>query len=286
MKNKILKFFIIFSVSIFVISGLGLIVASPYLSAVMSYRDNALEIAAGSSEEDFCDHQSSIIYDINGQEITSISGAKEMYYVEYDKIPTVVKNAFILTEDRKFFSHNGIDIYAIGRSVLANIKSSSIAQGASTITQQLARNIYLTQEVSWERKITEMFLAMELEKLYSKEDIMEFYINNIYYANSYYGIEAAAQGYFCVGIEDLTLSELIFLTAIPKNPSKYDPVTNFDATLERRNYILGLLFEYNCISEEDYKNAVSEEIVITRNKKTKNDYVETYVFYCATRARM
>lgn len=286
MKNKILKFFIIFSVSIFVILGLGLIVASPYLSAVMRYREKALELAAGSSAEDFCDHQSSIIYDINGQEITSISGAKEMYYVEYEKIPAVVKNAFILTEDRKFFSHNGIDIYAIARSVLANIKSSSIAQGASTITQQLARNIYLTQDVTWERKITEMFLAMELEKLYSKEDIMEFYINNIYYANGYYGIEAAAQGYFSVGINELTLSEIIFLTGIPKNPSKYDPVTNFDAAIERRDYILGLLYEFNCISNEDYMNAVSEEIALTRSKRTKNDYVETYVFYCATRALM
>lgn len=285
MKKK-LKVILIVLIVLFSITGLGLLAVSPYLSAVLEYRRTALEIAAGSSAEDFRSTETSIIYDINGEEITHLSGEMELYYLEGSKIPDVVKKAFILTEDRKFYSHHGIDYAAIIRSGLKNIQTNSIVQGASTITQQLARNIYLTQDVTYERKITEMFLAMELEKKYSKEQILEFYINNIYFANGYYGIEAAAQGYFSAPAQELSLSELAFLVAIPNNPSRYDPVTKMEKTLQRRDYILKLLYDYGYISEGDYADALEEEIVLTRSGKNKCDYVETYVYYCATRALM
>lgn len=284
--KKGLKIFLIVSAILFVIMGLGLLAVSPYLSAIAQYRSNALAIARASSASDFRSTETSIIYDVNGNEITTISGAVELYYLEADEIPDIVKKAFVLVEDRKFYNHNGVDIAAVFRAVLVNLQTHSKAQGASTITQQVARNIYLSQDVTWERKITEMFLAAELEKRYSKEQLLEFYINNIYFANGYYGIEAAAQGYFDTSVDELTLSELIFLVAIPNNPSKYNPAGNMERTIERRDYILGLLHDYGYITEDDYQNAVAEEIVLTWGEHKKVDSVETFVYYCATRSLM
>ncbi len=284
--KKGLKIFLITSIILLSIIGLGLIAVSPYLSSVAEYRHNAQVIAAASRTSDFRSTETSVIYDVYGNEIAAISGAKELYYLESDKIPDVVKRAFVLIEDRKFYRHNGIDAAAVARAGIANFKAKSKVQGASTITQQVARNVYLTQDVTWERKITEMFLAMELEKKYSKEQILEFYINNIYFANGLYGIEAAAQGYFNAHVSELTMSELVFLAGIPNNPSKYDPFTNFDKALERRNYILSVLHDYGSITDEEYENALAEEIELNPCGEEKHDSVETFVYYCATRSLM
>ena len=284
--KKGLKIFLITSIILLSIIGLGLIAVSPYLSSVAEYRHNAQVIAAASRTSDFRSTETSVIYDVYGNEIATISGAKELYYLESDKIPDVVKSAFVLIEDRKFYRHNGIDVAAVARAGIANFKAKSKVQGASTITQQVARNVYLTQDVTWERKITEMFLAMELEKKYSKEQILEFYINNIYFANGLYGIEAAAQGYFNAHVSELTISELVFLAGIPNNPSKYDPFTNFDKALERRNYILSVLHDYGSITDDEYENALTEEIELNPSGEEKHDSVETFVYYCATRSLM
>ena len=281
-----LKIFLIVFIILLSIVGLGLVAVSPYLSAVGKYIGNAKAIAAESRLSDFRSTETSIIYDVNGEEITTVSGVKELYYLESYKIPKVVKDAFVLIEDRKFYRHGGIDIAAIIRAVSINFKTKSKAQGASTITQQVARNIYLSQDVTWERKITEIFLSMELEKRYTKDQILEFYINNIYFANGLYGIEAAAQGYFNKAAGELSISQLVFLTTIPNNPSKYDPFEHLDRGVERRDYILGLLHDYGSISDEEYQNAIAEEIVLSPPEAEKYDSVETYVYYCATRSLM
>lgn len=281
-----LKIFLIVFIILLSIVGLGLVAVSPYLSAVGKYIGNAKAIAAASKLSDFRSTETSIIYDVNGEEITTVSGVKELYYLETYKIPEVVKDAFVLIEDRKFYRHGGIDIAAIIRAGSINFKTKSKAQGASTITQQVARNIYLSQDVTWERKITEIFLSMELEKRYTKDQILEFYINNIYFANGLYGIEAAAQGYFNKSASELSISQLVFLTTIPNNPSKYDPFEHLDRGVERRDYILGLLHDYGSISDEEYQNAIDEEIVLTPSEAEKYDSVETYVYYCATRSLM
>lgn len=281
-----LKIFLIVFIILLSIVGLGLVAVSPYLSAVGKYIGNAKAIAAASKLSDFRSTETSIIYDVNGEEITTVSGVKELYYLESYKIPEVVKDAFVLIEDRKFYRHGGIDIAAIIRAGSINFKTKSKAQGASTITQQVARNIYLSQDVTWERKITEIFLSMELEKRYTKDQILEFYTNNIYFANGLYGIEAAAQGYFNKSASELSISQLVFLTTIPNNPSKYDPFEHLDRGVERRDYILGLLHDYGSISDEEYQNAIDEEIVLTPSEAEKYDSVETYVYYCATRSLM
>ncbi len=282
-KNKIVK--IIILAAIFLL-GIAAIVALVFLGSIYKYQKTAKELTASVTEDTFRQTETSVIYDINGDEITSLSGIKELYYLTDDEIPDMLKRTFVLIEDKDYYKHGGIDIKGIIRASIANARSSEIEQGASTITQQLARNIFLTQDVTWARKLTEMFVAMELEKKFTKTQILEFYINNIYYANGYYGIEAAAQGYFGKTAMDLSLSQMIFLAGIPNNPSKYDPVSHFDTALERRNFILKQLYADGQISALEYYQALEEDIVLVNNDDEGYDYVETYVFYCATRALM
>lgn len=284
-KKKSILFKIILGF-IIVLLGIVGIFAIIYGGTVSKLRKNAREITAGVTADTFREIETSIIYDVNGNEITSLSGTKELYYLSQEEIPDILKKTFVMTEDKDFYNHKGVDLSAIVRAVIANAKSNSIEQGASTITQQLARNMFLSHEVTWERKITEMFVAMELENKFSKNQILEFYINNIYFANGYYGIEAAAEGYFGKTVNDLSLSQLIFLAGIPNNPWGYDPVTNFDSTIARRDFILKQLFAEGYITNKEYQQAVEEEIVLINSKDGRHDYIETYVFYCATRALM
>ncbi len=152
---------------------------------------------------------------------------------------------------------------------------------------QLARNVFLTQEKTWQRKVEEIFIAQNLEKKYTKDQILEFYLNNIYYGNGYYGIGAAGRGYFDSGVDELDLSQIAFLCAIPNNPTVYDPVTHMDHAIERRDRILGKMRDDGKITQMAYAAAVVENITLKRPEAMeKNNYVETYAYYCATRALM
>ena len=282
-KKKPLKIILIVLAAI---AGIGLIVLGVFAGSVFKYKKTAKNMVKDVVTETFRQNESSVIYDINGEEITAFSGIKEIYYVDGADIPDIMKQIFIITEDKDFYKHKGVDLSSIFRAAIANMKHKEITQGASTITQQLARNMFLTHEVSWERKITEMFVAMELEKKFSKAQILEFYLNNIYFANGYYGVEAAAQGYFSKKVSDLSTSQLAFLASIPNNPAKYDPVVNFDKTMERRNLLLKQLFTNGYIDSLEYYSAIEEKIQLIDSGDDKIDYVETYIFYCATRALM
>ena len=282
-KKKGLKIVLFIIVGIL---GVLLIFALICLGNILKLKKNAKNLTASIKEDYFRQVETSIIYDINGDEITSLSNAKEIYYIEDEEIPYILKRMFVVTEDRDFYKHNGVDFSSIVRAALANLKHDQIVQGASTITQQLAKNMFLTQDVTWERKITEMFVATELEKKFTKAQILEFYINNIYFAHGHYGIESAAQGYFGKSVGELSISELAFLAAIPNNPSRYDPVTKFDQTINRRNYILKQLFADREITSLEYYEAIEEDIKLVDSADDRYDYIETYVFYCATRALM
>lgn len=210
-----------------------------------------------------------------------------MYYVTYQEIPATLVYSFVVMEDRQFYKHSGYDIKAIIRAVIINQKSNDIAQGASTITQQLARNIFLSQEVTWERKVEEIFIAVGLENKYSKNQILEFYLNNIYFGNGYYGVEAAARGYFDKSVSELTLAEQAFIAAIPNNPTKYNPLTKFENTLYRKNLILQELNEAGNISTLDYYLAKEEEVVLNPHETEEiNNSVVTYARHCATESMM
>ncbi len=258
-----------------------------YGDDILQMQKDAKELVANSTEETFRQSETSLVYDSNGKILSVLKGEKDSYYIALDEIPLEVQDAMISTEDRKFYKHKGIDIEGIARAAYMLVKNKGITQGGSTITQQLVKIIFLTQEKTWERKIKEMFCALEMEKKYTKEQILEFYLNNIYFANGYYGIEAAAKGYFNKSCKELELSELVFLCAIPNNPSLYDPLINFDKTIEHRNLMLDQMLEEKKISNTQYSDAINGTIKLEQGKSVKQrNYVETYVQHCATEALM
>lgn len=258
-----------------------------YGEKITELRAKALEIAKDSKREDFTGGLITVIYDANGETITSLRSGKEAYYIEYNEIPKAAINVMLVTEDRKFYSHKGVDFIACVRAAIELVRNDmKITQGASTITQQLARGTYLSYETTFDRKITEMFLAWELEKKYSKQDILEFYMNDIYFSNGLYGIQAASFGYFGKGCKELSLSEIVYLCAIPNNPSAYDPYRFPENTLERRDRMLKQMYEQKKITKEEYEAALKEEIVLSYSGVSKYNYAETYSKYCAVRALM
>lgn len=258
-----------------------------YAKPVLALKAKAVQIAEGSTKEDFKSSLSTVIYDANGEKISTMRSVKASYYLKYEELPRGAVDAMLVTEDKKFYAHKGVDYAANIRAFYYLVKNQGkITQGGSTITQQLARTTYLTNEISYERKLVEVFLAWELEELYTKNEILEYYFNNIYFANNYYGIQAAAYGYFGRSVKDLTLSEQVFLCAIPNNPSLYDPLLHMDKTLERRDRMLKQMFEDEKITKQEYEAALAEEIVLVSASVTRHNYVETYVRYCAVRALM
>lgn len=258
-----------------------------YGKQVEELKQEAVRLVRQSDVDTFKANQTSIVYASDGSVISTLKGEKDSYYVSIEEMPVDAVTAIVSIEDKKFFRHHGIDYRALLRAVKAMVQNGEVKQGGSTITMQLARNIFLSQEKTWQRKVEEMYIATELENKYSKDQILEFYLNNIYFGNGYYGIQSAARGYFDRDVESLSLSQIAFLCAIPNNPTLYDPVTNKDNTVSRRDRILKNMLDDGKISQMDYAQAVAEQITLNRPQAlAKNDYVETYTYYCATRALM
>ena len=247
-----------------VLGAIGLFFVAGYPQKVFSLYLEAQTVARESSASDFQTGQVGEVYDSDGNRIALLQNDKNIIYLTSDQIPELVKQAFVSIEDKRFYKHHGFDPLAIIRAAKSIISNESITQGGSTITQQLARNIYLTHTVRWERKVEEIFIAHAMEREYSKDELLEFYINNIYFSNGCYGIEAASQKYFSRSVSDLNLSETAFLCAIPNNPSIYDPLTHADKTIERRNLILQNMLDDGIINEQQYTDAVNEKITLNQ----------------------
>lgn len=219
----------------------------------------------------------SYMYDQKGNLISEIYQEENRIILPYEKIPQTVIHAFLAIEDQRFFDHKGYDVPAIIRALIANAKSNSIQQGASTITQQVVKNLFLTNEQTYDRKLTEVLYAYKLEETYPKEKIFELYFNTIYFQNGVYGFETASQYYFQKPSHELTLAEVAFLAAIPNNPYYYDPIKRSENTHERKQLILSEMLEANFITEEQYEEAIHEKIVL--NVKKKVDLFPDYVTY-------
>lgn len=270
-----------------VMGGLAYYYFGGYASQVSAMHEEAVRFVKESTKDTFRAEQTSQVYDVNGTRIMSLRGTKDVSYLTSDEIPEEVKEAMVSIEDKKFYSHGGIDFKAIIRAVWAMVRNGEVTQGGSTITQQLARTIFLNNDRTWQRKMEEIFIATELEKKYTKDEILEFYLNNIYFGNGYYGIQAASRGYFDTDVSFLSLSQMAYLCAIPNNPTMYNPYKNPDNTLGRRDRILKNMYEDGKISRREYKDARQETIVLSTAEPTKRyDAVETYACYCATRALM
>lgn len=284
-RRIILSYLLLIVVLIGVIG--GYIAYEKFGKQILTYCDDAKEMVANSSESTFRQDETSIVYDTKGKKIREVTGEKEVYYKTYDEIPAYFVEAMVSVEDRRFYEHNGVDYEGIARAAYILFKNNgNITQGASTITQQLARGIFLSNEVSYERKIKEIFIAWELEKKYTKQQILEYYLNTIFFSNSYYGIGAAAKGYFDKDLDELSVSEVAFLCAIPNSPTYYDPRTNYDHTIERRNKILNDMHDLGYLNDLELQMALEEKVVLAEEKKVSHDYVETFTNFCATEALM
>lgn len=270
-----------------VLGAIGLFFVAGYPQKVFSLYLEAQTVARESSASDFQTGQVGEVYDSDGNRIALLQNDKNIIYLTSDQIPELVKQAFVSIEDKRFYKHHGSDPFAIVRAMTSLLGKGRITQGGSTITQQLVRNIYLTHTIRWERKVEEIFIAHAMEREYSKDELLEFYINNIYFSNGCYGIEAASQKYFSRSVSDLDLSETAFLCAIPNNPSIYDPLTHADKTIERRNLILQNMLDDGIINEQQYTDAVNEKITLNPYSPSyTRTWAHTYIYECATRALM
>ena len=202
-----------------------------------------------------------LFFDMNGDLISQRSSVS-FQVIPLSDIPDHVIDAVIAVEDQRFYEHSGMDLRGIIRSAFRNIEAGTVVQGGSTLTQQVARTMFLSMEQTYTRKFTEIVTAMRIERRYSKDEILELYLNQIYFGESAWGIQVASQTYFGKGIEDVTLSEAALLAALPRAPTHYSPYGNMERALERRNLVLSLLLEQERIDEEAYEQAVSEPIVL------------------------
>ncbi len=283
---------IVFIIPLILLICVGAFAASGYPQKVMKFRAQAQTLVNESSKDTFVPSQTGGIYDSKGKIISDIASDKIATYISYDSIPEEFTKAMVSTEDSNFYKHHGVDYGAILRAAIAYVtKNGKITQGGSTITMQLAKNIFLNSSQTLDRKIEEAFIAHDLEKKYSKDEIMEFYLNNIYFNNGLYGVKAACKGYFSCDLDDLDLSQIAFLCAIPNSPTYYDPVTNISHTLERRNLILKNMLKKKFISQDEYMKAATEDITLKRHNMTsdsagKHNYVDTFAYHCAALALM
>lgn len=179
-------------------------------------------------------------------------------YVKYDELPQIYIDAVISAEDRRFYTHNGIDPIAIGRAILVDIKTLSFAEGGSTITQQIAKNELFTQRKHLERKFAEIFAARDIEKCYTKEEIFEMYVNSIYFGSNHYGIYAAATGYFDKEPGELLDCEAVMLSGLPNAPSIYSPDNSIFYAVRRMTVVLQRMINYDVISTEHADQIMAE----------------------------
>lgn len=181
-------------------------------------------------------------------------------YTKISNIPDIYKDAVIAVEDHRYYDHKGIDIIAIGRALLNDIRARELIEGGSTITQQLAKNMYFTQDKTQTRKIAEVFMAKKIESNYNKEEILELYVNYIYYGSGYYDIKSASLGYFDKEPQDLTEGESIMLAGIPNAPSVYNPKVSPKLARERQKQVIDKMIKYGKLSEGKADEILSENL--------------------------
>lgn len=216
------------------------------------------------------------IYDIQNKKINDKIGKKAL--VRYEELPNYVKNAFVSIEDKDFYKHNGLNYKRIAKAFVNNIKSRSLKEGASTISQQLIKNTHLSSEKTIKRKLDEMSLAIQLEKNFTKDEILETYLNVIYFGSGAYGLENASEIYFGKTANELSIAESATLAGMIKSPKTYSPLLNMDKSLNRRNLVLSEMKKDGIITEEQFIEAKNQPIILTtKQKSSKNFYEEATI---------
>jgi len=210
------------------------------------------------------------IYDKDGKKIANIFDKKHRYYASFTEIPPRVIEALVAIEDTTFFEHPGINIDAIFRAAIKVVRAGKAVEGASTITQQLVKNVLLTREKKLSRKIKEAIYALKIEQSLTKEQILERYLNEIYYGHGYYGIKTAADGYFHKKLSELTLKEMAILVGLPKAPSTYAPTKNYEISMGRANRVVKRMHVLGWIDNQEYELALAENPTVYDDTLTQN----------------
>lgn len=179
-------------------------------------------------------------------------------YVEMEDISRYLSEAVVAIEDKRFYEHFGVDLYSIGRAFLNNLKQNEITSGGSTITQQLAKNMYFSQDKKITRKVAEVFVALDLEENYEKDEILELYLNIIYFGDGYYGVKEATEGYFSKEPDEVTLYEATLIAGIPNAPSIYALSNNSEYTYQRQKMVIEAMFEQSYILENEYNELLKQ----------------------------
>lgn len=269
--KKFLRWFIRISLILALLGAIGLAILwatiVPNLPDVAGLRNIQLEVPLR-------------VYSADNK-LIGIFGERRRTPVDYENLPKYLINAFVAGEDARFFEHPGIDYQGLSRAAIQLIRTGEKTQGGSTITQQMARNYYLSAEKTYIRKIKEIFLSLKIEEAYSKEEILNLYLNKIFLGHRAYGVGAAAEVYYGKTLQQLSLAQLAMLAALPKAPSRINPITQPERALSRRNYVLSRMHELDYISQDEYEQAKAEKDRATYH----GPKVELYAPYIAEMAR-
>ena len=265
-KRSFWLFFILF---ILIVAGAG----CGFLGATMSSLPDVANVKPAASSQ---------IYDANGDLITTVHSEENRVPVKLATIPKKLQNAFIATEDNRFYSHHGIDPIGILRAVWVNIVHSGVSEGGSTITQQLARNAFLSQDRTFKRKISEALLALKIEQHYTKDEILEMYMNQIYFGQGAYGVQSAAHVYFGKDASQLTLAQAALIAGLPQSPNYYSPFNDLEASKKRQAVVLGQMVKYGYITQEQADEARQADLGLVAkqeqtHEKSNASYFINYV---------
>lgn len=223
---------------------------------------------------------SSQVFDSHSRLITTLHSDQNRLPIDINKVPQNLQNAFIAAEDNRFYEHIGIDPIGIFRAIFANLTNRGIAQGGSTITQQLAKNAFLSQEQTLKRKIQEAMLALEIEHKYSKKEILEMYMNQIYFGQGAYGIQTAAKTYFNKDVNELTLTQCAMLAGLPKSPNYYSPFNNLNEAKKRKNVVLDQMVKYGYVSAAEAEDAKNQDLGLSKSHQSKEaDEYASFIDY-------
>lgn len=277
---KLLKW--LFLLMIIGIILLGCLIFYEVKPTLQKFWNDANILVDESTENTFKLDETSYIYANDGSCITKLVRDADCEYVKFEELPQGVVNAFIAIEDKRFYIHKGVDWLSTAKAFVQYALYGDSSRGGSTITQQLARNVFsdIGFSKNYERKIKEIFTALCLERKYEKTQILEFYINNINYSNGYYGIGAAAHGYFNKKVSKLTDAEVALLCAIPNNPTYYNPHKYIKHTLHRRNLILTEMVAQKYLTEKEYLAAVNSAIKLKKQRDIFYNYESSYAIFC------
>ena len=257
-----MKYFLYFIFFIFIMGALAFGVGFYYIYSKVRFEAYKLI--------DYNPKLTTQIYDRNGILLANLFDREHRIYVKYEDIPARVIEALVAIEDTAFFEHPGVNVEAITRAVLKAIKAKRLTEGASTLTQQLVKNEILTSKKTLTRKINEAVIALKVETLLSKEEILERYLNEVYFGHGYYGIKTASRGYFRKNLDELDIKEIAMLVGAPRSPNFYNPTKNYEFSLSRANIVLKRMYSLGWINDEEYQKAQNIRPKVYNDTLTKN----------------